>query len=551
MAVVFEEDGDDLGVGAGAEGDVFILGEALGYEGSHPVEFAKRGHGSELAVAEHVFELGLFGESKVGGVEGVDHAFGVDSVIGGKYGHCEPALQFHNDDFGHLFAGHVGHGGHFLGGECRGVASGSVFDVVSIKVLLEFSGDHDLGVGFWVRRVGEIFLSAYTLAQFPRQSNEVGKKEGGMGTGVDWCLILFPSGISFSFRACWATPLGVSETRVIDASDPASQNKIVKEAADLLAAGEVVALPTETVYGLGADALNPKAVARVFAAKERPEFDPLIVHVGSYEQVDEVADVPEELKEVVGRLMKAFWPGALTMVLPKKDCVPDIVTSGLSTVAVRMSAHPIMKAVVRKLERPIAAPSANRFGRISPTSASAVEKELGGRIPVIIDGGACREGLESTIVRPEAGEKKPVLHLLRSGPVTKEVLQRFGKVVKPKRNRSEEMPEAPGQLASHYAPVTPLRLLAKAEDFKPEPGKRYGLLSYCGSEKAGFINACEWDEVEELSPGNGKLAEAAVRFFFVLRKLDESGVDEIIAEPVSETGLGVAIMDKLRRASAR
>ena len=160
----------------------------------------------------------------------------------------------------------------------------------------------------------------------------------------------------------------MSETRVIDASDPSEEKKVVQEVVNLLDAGEVVALPTETVYGLGADALNPEAVAKVFAAKERPAFDPLIVHVGSYEQVDEVADVPEDIKEVVAKLMKAYWPGPLTLVLPKKDCVPDIVTSGLSTVAVRMSGHPIMKAVVRSLGRPIAAPSANRFGRISPVS---------------------------------------------------------------------------------------------------------------------------------------------------------------------------------------
>ena len=343
----------------------------------------------------------------------------------------------------------------------------------------------------------------------------------------------------------------MSETRIIDASDPAEQNKVVQDAVELLEAGEVIALPTETVYGLGADALNPDAVAKVFQAKERPSFDPLIVHVGSFEQADEVADVPEELKEVVAKLMKAYWPGPLTLVLPKKDCVPDIVTSGLPSVAVRMSGHPIMKAIVRALGNPIAAPSANRFGRISPTSASAVEKELAGRIPVIIDGGACREGLESTIIRPEAGEKRPVLHMLRAGPVTKEMLQRFGKIERPKRSRSNEAPEAPGQLASHYAPVTPLRLLRKFSDFEPEEGKKYALLSYCGAEKAGFINAYDWAQVEQLSPGNGKLAEAAVRFFYVLRQLDESGVDEIIAEPVSETGLGVAIMDKLRRASVR
>jgi len=351
----------------------------------------------------------------------------------------------------------------------------------------------------------------------------------------------------------------VNDTRIIDASDPAEQKKVVQEAVTLLDAGEVVALPTETVYGLGADALNAEAVAKVFEAKERPSFDPLIVHVGSYEEVSEVAEVPEELEEVLAKLMKAFWPGPLTIILPKKDCVPDIVTSGMPTVAVRMSAHPIMKAVIRALGRPVAAPSANRFGRISPTSASAVEKELGGRIPAIIDGGACRDGLESTIIRPEAGEKRPVLHLLRAGPVTKEMLQRFGRVERPKtklsrKDRAEGKtlpvdPTAPGQLAAHYAPVTPLRLVEDISQFKPEPGKKYALLSYCGSDKSGLVDGYQWEVVESLSPGKGKLAEAAVRFFYLLRKLDESGVDEIIAEPISETGLGVALMDRLRRAS--
>jgi L-threonylcarbamoyladenylate synthase len=198
----------------------------------------------------------------------------------------------------------------------------------------------------------------------------------------------------------------VNDTQIIDASDPAEQKKVVELAVALLDAVELVALPTETVYGLGADALNADAVAKIFTAKERPEFDPLIVHVGSFEQVAEVADIPEDLEVVVQKLMKAFWPGPLTIILPKKECVPDIVTSGMPTVAVRMSAHPVMKAVVRSLGRPVAAPSANRFGRISPTSASAVEQELGGRIPMIIDAGACREGLESTIVRPEAGESR-------------------------------------------------------------------------------------------------------------------------------------------------
>ncbi len=325
----------------------------------------------------------------------------------------------------------------------------------------------------------------------------------------------------------------------------------VREAAALLEAGETVAVPTETVYGLAADAFNADAVAKVFAAKERPAFDPLIVHIASYKELAEVAEVPEDIAPVVKSLAGAFWPGPLTIVLPKSAKVPDLVTSGLPTVAVRQSANVIFRNIGKALGRPIAAPSANRFGRISPTSASAVAKELGGRIPLIVDGGACRDGLESTIVAIEAREEgqKPLIRVLRAGPVTKEELQKFGKVVFEKR--ITDRPEVPGQLESHYAPRTPLLIFEKAEDFQPEPGKKYGLLSYRGDPKAGYIDRHEWERVEELSPGSGKLIEAAVRLFFVMRTLDEAGLDAIVAEPVSETGLGVAIMDRLRRAAAK
>ncbi|MBK1826697.1 L-threonylcarbamoyladenylate synthase [Haloferula rosea] len=323
----------------------------------------------------------------------------------------------------------------------------------------------------------------------------------------------------------------------------------VREATALLERGEVVALPTETVYGLGADALNADAVAKVFAAKERPSFDPLIVHIGAYTDLEEVAQIPEDIAPTVKKLTSAFWPGPLTIILPKTDKVPDLVTSGLDTVAVRQSGNKIFRAIGKKLGRPIAAPSANRFGRISPTSASAVMKELSGRIPLIIDGGACRDGLESTIVRIEAGEKRPTIHILRPGPVTKKELQNFGKVIL-KKKRVTTDPEAPGQLESHYAPTTPLLLFDKPEDFQPEEGKRYGLLSYKGDPKAGYIDAHEWAMVEALSPGSGKLPEASVRLFHIMRVLDEAGLDAIVSEPVSETGLGQAIMDRLRRASA-
>lgn len=330
-------------------------------------------------------------------------------------------------------------------------------------------------------------------------------------------------------------------------ADPEGFEAAVTTAVGKLNEGELVALPTETVYGLGANALDQDAVAKVFEAKERPSFDPLIVHIGRNEQIHDVCDLSPELDEVVQALMKEFWPGPLTLVLPKKEIISDLVTSGQPTVAVRISEHPVMRAVCCELDKPIAAPSANRFGRISPTSATAVEKELGGRIPLIIDGGACHAGIESTIIRVEVGDARPQFHLLRSGPIAKEELQKFGKVIRPKKVKRTE--EAPGQLESHYAPATPLYVFDKPEDFVPDPELSYGLLSYRGSEKDGFIDLLEWDAVEELSPGKGKLTEAAVRLFYALRQLDESGVDAIIAETVSDTAIGVAINDRLRRAS--
>lgn len=321
----------------------------------------------------------------------------------------------------------------------------------------------------------------------------------------------------------------------------------VAEAVELLEQGEVVALPTETVYGLAADVFNAEAVAKVFEVKERPAFDPLIVHLGHKKDLHRVVEVPADLVDLVDELMNAFWPGPLTLVLPKKEEVPDLVTSGLGTVGIRMSAHEVMRAVAKAL--PVAAPSANRFGRISPTSADAVIEELGGRIPLVVDGGACRDGIESTIVAPEMSDKGPVLRLLRPGPVSREELRKFAKVVKPRKTRADHI-EAPGQTESHYAPSTPLRVVEKSGDFVPEEGISYGLLSYRGEGRSSLLEATDWAHVEILSPGKGKLAEGAVRLFYCLRKLDAAGVDVIVAEAVSETGIGVAMMDRLRRAAA-
>ena len=321
----------------------------------------------------------------------------------------------------------------------------------------------------------------------------------------------------------------------------------VAEAVALLEDGGLVALPTETVYGLAADAFDADAVAKVFEVKERPSFDPLIVHIGHKRDLEMVAKVPEELDEIVDELISTYWPGPLTLVLPKKEDVPDLVTSGLGTVAVRMSAHEVMRAVAKEI--PVAAPSANRFGRISPTSADAVMEELGGKIPMVIDGGACRDGLESTIVAPEMSEKGPVLRMLRPGPISREDLRKIAKVIRPKKTKADHV-EAPGQVESHYAPATPLIVMDKPADFVPEEGVKYGLLSYRGEGNSSLMDATDWAHVEIMSPGKGKLAEGAVRLFYCLRNLDAAGVDVIVSESVSETGIGVAMMDRLRRAAA-
>lgn len=350
------------------------------------------------------------------------------------------------------------------------------------------------------------------------------------------------------------------ETQVLEVDPLEDARSIYKQAAEALASGQLVAIPTETVYGLGADAFQPEALAAVFAVKERPAFDPLILHLASSRQLEEIVSVPEELQEMVSALAEAFWPGPMTLVLPKKPTVPDLATSGLPTVAVRVSAHPVMRAICRELGRPIAAPSANRFGHISPTSADAVMKELGGRIPLILDAGACSEGLESTILLPVLDEKgSPAVQILRQGPLTKERIREVARVVKPKKpargseearlNQDAAPALAPGQLPSHYAPIKPLVLQNPRQPFPMEQGTAYGLITYKGDSPLARQEG--WMRTLPLSPGSGRLAEAAVRLFAVMRRMDEDpDVQVIVAEELPETGLGAAMMDRLRRASA-
>jgi len=313
-----------------------------------------------------------------------------------------------------------------------------------------------------------------------------------------------------------------------------------------LRAGEPVALPTETVYGLAADATRADAILKIFEAKERPLFDPLIVHLPERGWLDLIADIPAEDAVTVRRLTERFWPGPLTLVLPRRlapvapnSAVPDVATSGLPTVAVRMSAHPVFAAVARAFGGPLAAPSANRFGRISPTAAVHVLDELAGRIPLILDGGSCAHGVESTIVTMAGGR----LEILRSGPVSREELSEFADVTA--TGSSTAMPVAPGQLKSHYAPRTPLVISASGIPAGLRE-KRCGLLAW----RTPAQGVPGYASVEVLSP-TGDLREAAMRLFAAMRRLDEAGLDAIVAEPAPESGLGIAIMDRLRKAAYR
>jgi L-threonylcarbamoyladenylate synthase len=322
-----------------------------------------------------------------------------------------------------------------------------------------------------------------------------------------------------------------SKTRVLSAHGAPEIALAAPEAASLLRAGEVVAVPTETVYGLACDAFNAPAVLKVFAAKERPAFDPLIVHVADASWIVIVAQPTAAAAVLAQKLATAFWPGPLTMVLPARDVVPDLVRSGLSTVALRCSAHPVMAALLSDLGRPVAAPSANRFGRISPVTAQDVLEELDGRIPLVLDGGLCRHGLESTIVAVEDGR----LVLLRPGPVTAEELEKFAPVTRAVPSKTVS---APGMLESHYAPRTPLSLWMPAAP-RPEDAATSGLLAF-GAVEAGFAAA-------EVLPSDP--TEAAPLLFAALRRLDACGLARIYARTISESGLGMAIMDRLRRAS--
>lgn len=317
---------------------------------------------------------------------------------------------------------------------------------------------------------------------------------------------------------------------------PAEVSTDVRRAAEILRSGGLVAFATETVYGLGADAGNPAAVARIFEAKGRPRFDPLIVHVADR---DQARTLVTEFPEAAERVARAFWPGPLTLVLPKREVVPDLVTAGLPTVALRVPAHEQALALLRAADRPVAAPSANRFGGLSPTTAQHVLEQLGDQIDLVLDGGPCRIGVESTIL-DLAGS---VPRILRPGGITLEELAPYfdgGIAVEHGAVPPGEAAPAPGMLRHHYAPRTPLVLV---EDWgQVAADAETAVLAFDHAPPGRF------HRVEVLSP-TGNLREAAARFFAALRRLDACGAERIVAVRFPPRGLGVALNDRLTRAS--
>lgn len=312
------------------------------------------------------------------------------------------------------------------------------------------------------------------------------------------------------------------DTARIEPATPAT----IAEGGEMLRAGRLVAFPTETVYGLGGDATNDRAVAAIFEAKGRPSFNPLIVHVADAAGAEALVRVDERARAVMAR----FWPGPLTLVLPRRADSPIslLASAGLDTIAVRLPDHPVARALIAAARRPIAAPSANRSGAVSPTLPEHVAESLGARVGLILDGGPCRVGVESTVL-DLSGEQAA---LLRPGGIAVEALEQAlgGRLVRPTDHA--DAPKSPGMLASHYAPGLPVRLNVT------QPEANEAVLAF--GAMAGTLN---------LSP-TGDLEEAAANLFAMLRALDRPGFTGIAVAPIPDHGLGLAINDRLKRAAA-
>ena len=309
----------------------------------------------------------------------------------------------------------------------------------------------------------------------------------------------------------------------------------VSEAARLLKEGEVVAIPTETVYGLAGNAFEPKALAKIFAAKERPTFDPLIVHIADIAQLTDIAkDIPDSAY----RLAEAYWPGPMTIILPKKDCIPDLCTSALPSVAVRFPSHPIAQAIIKESGLPLAAPSANLFKHVSPTTAEHVAAQLADRIAGIVDGGPCSVGVESSIISL-VGEPT----VMRPGAITPEMFKAILGEVKIKESTSKpgQPMLAPGQCDTHYRPQVPL---------------------YYGEVPAGYTLPVHTVRIAfgtQTGPipatvnlsATGDMVEATSKLYAFMHDLDKSEYDLILVDPIPNTGVGMALNDRLKRASVK
>ena len=319
-------------------------------------------------------------------------------------------------------------------------------------------------------------------------------------------------------------------SHISSGSDP----QAIEEAAALLDSGQVVVFPTETVYGLGADAFNPMAIARIFELKERPLFDPLIVHICHRDWVSKLStDVPE----AAWALMDRFWPGPLTIILEKREIVPDIVTSGLSTVGIRMPGHPVALRLIERLGRPIAAPSANPFGYMSTTTAADVASLFDGRLPMILDGGSSSYGIESTIVSFLGGR----LRLHRHGSIPIEELEAAAGPILEK-SPDDHRCESPGELPYHYAPHAPLRIIAGPEEIETDDSAYLAFTRPVSPVRAGYVRVLS---------EHGDMREAASRFFSSLIALDRERPQIIYAQRIAEIGLGKAIMERLKKAAQK
>ena len=312
-------------------------------------------------------------------------------------------------------------------------------------------------------------------------------------------------------------------------------SKDIQKAVQLLTENQLVAIPTETVYGLAGNIFSEKAIKSIFSTKKRPFFNPLIVHIPS---IDSLSDLVTHVPEKAKLLAAAFWPGSLTLVLKKSNKIPDLITAGKDTVAVRVPNHPITLALLKKLPFPLAAPSANPFGSISPTKPTHVENYFRNSIKMVLDGGSCANGIESTIIGFE--NEEPVIYRLGALPL-EEIEALVGAISI--KNKKEEKPDAPGMLARHYAPKTSTFLVDDvAGEIEKNKGKKMGVLVFKSSLNNENIT-------EIILSKNGSLQEAASRLYSAMHDLDSKNLDLIIAERFSEFGLGKSINDRLQRAT--